>query len=790
VLHLLEDEKGEAYVGFHVEELQQYAETHNIEVKKKEQVSFKKYESSKAVSGASSIIKAEVERIHRLGYGWEPGVRNEYIWRLANSCNSYGVTQANFFAWAERAHNLSMYNDHYNRAKVEYSKTENFGTRRHQSAMYEDDAEYVKTGAIETYTVNKYVTEVVDKILIKAKQGPVMVDAPTGSGKTTAMVKRQANEILLFFVPTTNLVEEFGAKHKMQRLTAQSKWWERDLILDDSIAYVMTYDQGQNLMENYHEKLKKGLNIRVVIDEAHNLVTALGYRYTALTSLNQIIQRADSVIMLTGTPQPLVPLGFDTIQIKQQTQRKDEMGYALVNDPTNWCIDYLTYRHKEKGNKTSVVMCWRKAQVEQIVNGLNERGVKAVGTSSVMNREFEVSSGFDNRPEIEVLVGTKKIAEGMSIDKRRVDNLIALEITDPVDLKQFCARPRINSPKIFGIYQESKNTGVYVAVSNVAEYIKLKKKAVECLLPDSVDGIDMKMLSHFQDDFGLKKYDVIPQALMPVQKGKVNELALARAAAGKIAHWCNSMLAALERTLKDFYEFQTVAFVDVKKLGFENEEEVEGELSKTALVQSVEDIIKDKAVAISLNRKQKQSLKGIVQMISKDALALDSFVDELWTIVQKNGGKWGKPCENYLRHVKKNWRAMGIVAYITSNPDCDIALVITKCVDEGAILVDDFVEALKAKYANTIVHAPYGEAKKMRQEHPGKTVVTDNMINDLVKTTTNGTVERPFVDGKKKKVYVPRSAKTTDELLAEVKLTAAKQSIEENTKEIIGFFTD
>lgn len=331
--------------------------------------------------------------------------------------------------------------------------------------------DYLKLKPLTIYydkklTINKYVAECLSEILDYSDENhKLIVKAETGTGKTTAFLrdfkKLRPSTRLLILAPLTVIVDQTKSKYdNIVTLTGVSEPQQHTLAKTSTIV-MATYEQGIK-----HLRDKNNFDY-IVIDEAHNLITANNYKSKTIKELTQYL-RNKKVIGLTGTPNLLFrSIGYKSINIKRQQQAMVEVTMRIDNrDSAKIIIQHIS---KIKGK--AIIRLNNVDNLKEIKKELakgsnytdNEiiifQSTKGVKQSADFKQLTSESRFRDN---IKIVLTTGIIDEGLSIEQYGFTDVLFIENQynpNPEPMKQFFARFRnedVNRTNYY-YYKEKKS---------------------------------------------------------------------------------------------------------------------------------------------------------------------------------------------------------------------------------------------------------------------------------------------------------------------------------------------
>lgn len=272
--------------------------------------------------------------------------------------------------------------------------------------------------------------------MLKSDERTILIDSPTGSGKTTAsfpairrMLDEDENLYAIFAVPTkalaiqTSTEREAGTPLRGRRNVAK--------VMKDNAEQtgynlsVATYDKVPLVMK----EIEKVENAKVIIvaDEVHKEVIDYSYRKRAIKGLFDLREHPQlhTFIGLSGTPQVIDKGAYDAMKVYRQKDAKPifnelhVLEYNRSNDFTKVTAELIAKEYKE-GRKVLAFII-RKAIIEEVKQILGGMGIKA---ATIMNKPGNEEKSLTYRrlmdeqafpAGIDVVLATNVIADGINI---------------------------------------------------------------------------------------------------------------------------------------------------------------------------------------------------------------------------------------------------------------------------------------------------------------------------------------------------------------------------------------
>lgn len=189
-------------------------------------------------------------------------------------------------------------------------------------------------------SVTKPTTEL-DEININIDIGKALLIAQTGSGKTRfikeQVLKRRKKVIML--EPLSVQVAQEEQAYRRERWPVKAAFLYMDSETKDlknANLIFATYDQ----IEKIQEKVNMDEYI-LVIDEAHELILALRYRYKALKQLWNVLKRRKQYLLMTATNYNLYLERFVDHVYKLKCRKKQNRYYTFAESKKSKPIETL-----------------------------------------------------------------------------------------------------------------------------------------------------------------------------------------------------------------------------------------------------------------------------------------------------------------------------------------------------------------------------------------------------------------------------------------------------------------
>lgn len=295
----------------------------------------------------------------------------------------------------------------------------------------------------ETIKVNRYIPTDVAKGILTNKER-VLVDSPTGSGKTTSFINAfkelqdSSKHFYIFSAPTVTLTQQCANNHGLMAIKGQTKDLFKTIhtyIKNQNRVFVSTYDMVPVLIEmlqTMNDPLK--ISYTLVVDEMHKFVTDYDkeYRFDAVQKLNEAGKNARAFVGLSGTIDDIYKNDFNKVI------------HIDNGNPASPCTEFAVYTYKKKkeglAELVKLIEIWStkrkllifiqsKDKIMQIQDALRQQGitVRTVSADSKKNATYKQLVENETIEEsVQVVLSTSVIADGVNIKNSMEWEVIAV----------------------------------------------------------------------------------------------------------------------------------------------------------------------------------------------------------------------------------------------------------------------------------------------------------------------------------------------------------------------------
>ena len=313
------------------------------------------------------------------------------------------------------------------------------------------------------YLMDEEINKTFIKSLLKTK-GKKLTIAPTGSGKTCSIVKTMQK----ISKEDTNKVFIIACPNRIQNLQNAKNYKITAIVGGEKVSETLTvasmvYDKANEIAENYF--LTKNKEITLIIDEAHQLIYAKGFRTKAINQLLNLEKKFFNVIHLTATPRALKKCySYDEIAIFKPYENTNNIKKFVIlesDDKLSALVQSINSILENQGNVLLYLNNKNKTKsiIENLKKIYKDKKIDFIDTDNKINNTTFNSIVTDELiPEdVNILISTSVIECGTNINNTNfypimlIDNKSHFNVDSAV---QFFARLRKEVEVAFLIYQK------------------------------------------------------------------------------------------------------------------------------------------------------------------------------------------------------------------------------------------------------------------------------------------------------------------------------------------------
>ena len=343
----------------------------------------------------------------------------------------------------------------------------------------------------------------IDKLL-KDDNDKVVIKAPTGGGKTTAVLKalNKVKGLKVFITPTNTLADQTVAnasKNKIEVAMFYNGEYEYDLINKGDVIIITNLSNLQKLF-----RLK--LNVQVsVFDECQNIVN-----YSVFVEEQWSFPKSKKNIYLSATPEQLLTglSNYKYLNFKKINLKKKDIN--LVPCKSTNSVWHTLDRILNNTPLTEKVMLFinSKDKAEKLKKQYPQFKFELINSK---NKNADYKKLMSDETLINNIIATSLINDGVNIKNKVWDKVIIIDNNTQSFLEtyQFTSRFRIATPDIYYLFRYANN-GEDARTYNLddIEYIYRKERkelisvteTINNNYKDSTDGHHMIRIGHIYLD--------------------------------------------------------------------------------------------------------------------------------------------------------------------------------------------------------------------------------------------------------------------------------------------------
>jgi len=355
--------------------------------------------------------------------------------------------------------------------------------------------------------IGEYQKSIDDMLLDKLtkKIDRIVIKAPTGSGKTTAILKamNKVKGLKLFVTPTNTLADQTVANAKKNKIKVASFFngnYEYELLIGDAIIITN--------LSNLKKLSKLKIRMKVsVFDECQNIVN-----YSIFSEEQWNFPQTDKQIYLSATPEQLLTglsdmYYFNFKKLKTKKKNINLVPCKSVNSVWNTLDKML---NGIKDTDKIMVFINSKDKAERIKKMYPKFKFQLINSK---NKNADYKKLMSDEKLINNIIATSLINDGVNIKNEKWDKVIIVDnhTQSFLETYQFTSRFRIANPDIYYIFRYANN-GDDARSNRIdfddIEYMYRKERKdlidvtenINANFVDSTDGKHMIKLGHIYYD--------------------------------------------------------------------------------------------------------------------------------------------------------------------------------------------------------------------------------------------------------------------------------------------------
>lgn len=361
-------------------------------------------------------------------------------------------------------------------------------------------------GDYKVGTSKQYISQIIDSNDIPNLGESMLIASPTGSGKTSAVIK---------MIKHTSMPVIYVTNRKMTLYQFKKDWIKASKGLDVPAELLDSISLGENIIAITYQELAettykyKGKKYLLILDEVHCLLEDANFSVYAEKIIRYLKANRDNTarIYLTTTPDAVTPViveiecesgqeqalfamdwdtnvksvfhAYASYKTRLKMVYSMESNWNYINfklytpDDTKELADYIK-RENEQGTKSLIyVNDISKGKVLQEVLG-NTQHIYSDEDKRAEIAEIAQNERFSDRN----LITTKVAENGVSLHDDEL-NLIVVETLDPITLKQVIGRARVNrkNPReITVLIPDYSMTDIGNAIASAEQQMRMVKE--------------------------------------------------------------------------------------------------------------------------------------------------------------------------------------------------------------------------------------------------------------------------------------------------------------------------
>ena len=355
----------------------------------------------------------------------------------------------------------------------------------------------------------QYIGQIVNLSNIPKLGEAMMIGAPTGSGKTNAIIKiiKNADIPVLYLINRVAPLWQFKRDYIKATTNIDVPMEMIDIASIGENITALTYQKFAEISYQY-----KGKECMIILDEVHCLLEDATFSVYPEKFIRYLKSNLDNTsrIYLTATPDAVSP-GIAYVECKSGMDKALETitwdtevksvfnGYAgyttrvkmVYSVKTNWdYIDFKLYSPDDTKELTDYIKTANEQGIKSLIyiNDIN----KGKALQEALGNTQHVYSDDDKRKDIaetaknerfadKNLITTKVTENGISLHDDEL-NLIVVETLDLITLQQVIGRARVNRKnprRITVLIPDYSYTDIGNAIASISQQLKKAKEAVE-----------------------------------------------------------------------------------------------------------------------------------------------------------------------------------------------------------------------------------------------------------------------------------------------------------------------
>ena len=318
-------------------------------------------------------------------------------------------------------------------------------------------------------------------VLGSSEDKTIGIKAPTGAGKTTAIINYavEENKKIIFLVPYYSMALQQATQNKLKGFIGlHQEHKETEETIKEATKIIATYDQLYNIIKvKGVEELGDYL---LVVDEYHNLITQYDFRYKRINTILNYKEAFNKVIYISGTYEGLNIENNKIYEFKPKHQRKN--NYIIKTCKNKEGLGHLINELKGIGASAGKYLVFINnieviKQVQEELQGINNN----IHILTAGNKNNPIMDNIYNEEclkEDGIYLTTSLICDGINIKDKDIKGVYIYGVSDIYQIGQYIARFRSVEPDIIHIVEPKRIKDV----EKYEEYINSNENIIEQII--------------------------------------------------------------------------------------------------------------------------------------------------------------------------------------------------------------------------------------------------------------------------------------------------------------------
>lgn len=323
--------------------------------------------------------------------------------------------------------------------------------------------------------VNKLTERYEDIKFILNQKGLILLDSPTGSGKTYTIIKafkelssKYKDRVFIILCPNRVQNEQNGKEYGVNIIVGGVNAEQHITVMSG------VYEKIDEIMEAYRDK-----DITLIVDEAHELIESVSYRNKqAISRIELAMEKTFNTIHMTATPRKLKEIyEYDNMykfDFKEIDNNLNNLNIIPAKD-IDKTLFTLVKLNKQNNKQSLVFMSGSKNDIKTLGDVLRRKGYK-VGVITSEDKQdslyLHIVEHSKIPDEYDVILSTKVLECGTNIKNK---NVVPIEVVKDVNhfnldsTEQKFARLREKNEEAYLVVREPKEVKSIISFDDIKE---------------------------------------------------------------------------------------------------------------------------------------------------------------------------------------------------------------------------------------------------------------------------------------------------------------------------------